>query len=106
MKKPIQICMIGAGRVGKNHSRAITQHISGGKIVALVDPMAEVREETARDFGIENQFDTLEVALEKADFDAVIITTPTPTHLPLTSLAAEHKKHVFLEKPMSLKLQE
>jgi predicted dehydrogenase len=106
MKKPIQICMIGAGRVGKNHSRAITQHISGGKIVALVDPMAEVREETARDFGIENQFDTLEVALEKADFDAVIITTPTPTHLPLTSQAAEHKKHVFLEKPMALNLQE
>jgi myo-inositol 2-dehydrogenase/D-chiro-inositol 1-dehydrogenase/scyllo-inositol 2-dehydrogenase (NAD+) len=106
MKKPIQICMIGAGRVGKNHSRAITRHIAGGKIVALVDPMMQVREETALEFGIENQFDTLEIALEKADFDAVIITTPTPTHLPLAALAAEHKKHVFLEKPMALNLQE
>ena len=106
MKKPIRICMIGAGRVGKNHSRAITRHIAGGKIVALVDPMMQVREETALEFGIENQFDTLEIALEKADFDAVIITTPTPTHLPLTALAAENKKHVFLEKPMALNLQE
>jgi myo-inositol 2-dehydrogenase/D-chiro-inositol 1-dehydrogenase/scyllo-inositol 2-dehydrogenase (NAD+) len=68
--------------------------------------MAEICEETAREFGIENQFDTLEIALEKADFDAVIITTPTPTHLPLTALAAEYKKHVFLEKPMALNLQE
>ena len=106
MKKPIRICMIGAGRVGKNHSRALTRYIPGGKIVALVDPMIEVREETATEFGIENQFDTLEIALEKADFDAVVITTPTPTHLPLTTMAAENKKHVFLEKPMALNLQE
>jgi len=106
MIKPIRICMIGAGRVGKNHSRAITRHIAGGRIVALVDPMAQVREETALEFGIENQFDTLEIALEKADFDAVIITTPTPTHLTLAALAAENKKHVFLEKPMALNLQE
>ncbi len=106
MKKPIKICMIGAGRVGKNHSRAITRHISGGKIVALVDPMVQVRAETAREFEIDNQFDTLENALEKTDFDAVVITTPTPTHLALTALAAENKKHVFLEKPMALNLQE
>jgi predicted dehydrogenase len=106
MKKPVRICMIGAGRVGKNHSRAITRHIPDGKIVALVDPMALVREETAYEFGITNQFDTLEIALEKVDFDAVVITTPTPTHLTLTAVAAENKKHVFLEKPMALNLQE
>lgn len=106
MKTPIRICMIGAGRVGKNHSRAITRHVPGGKIVALVDPMIEVREETAIEFGIESQYDTLEMALDKADFDAVIITTPTPTHLALTALAAENKKHVFLEKPMALNLEE
>ncbi len=106
MKRPIRICMIGAGRVGKNHSRSIVHHIPGGKIVALVDPMKEVREGTASEFGIENQYDTLEMALEKADFEAVVITTPTPTHLPMTALAAENKKHVFLEKPMALNLLE
>jgi myo-inositol 2-dehydrogenase/D-chiro-inositol 1-dehydrogenase/scyllo-inositol 2-dehydrogenase (NAD+) len=106
MKKPVRICMIGAGRVGKNHSRAITRHIAGGRIVALVDVMAQVREETATEFGIGQQFDTLENALENADFDAVVITTPTPTHLPIATLAARNKKHVFLEKPMALNLQE
>ncbi len=106
MKQPVRICMVGAGRVGKNHSRAITKHIASGKVVALVDPMPEVRAETAREFGIEQQFDTLEMALEKSDFEAVVITTPTPTHSPLTALAAEHKKHVFLEKPMALNLEE
>jgi predicted dehydrogenase len=63
MKKPIRICMVGAGRVGKNHSRAITRGVPSARIVALVDPMPTVREETAAEFGIEDQFDTLEMAL-------------------------------------------
>ena len=106
MKTQIRICMVGAGRVGKNHSRAISQHIAGGRIVAVVESVAQVRDETAHEFGIENQFETLEAALQKVDFDAVVITTPTPTHLPISALAAENKKHIFLEKPMALNLHE
>jgi len=106
VKSRVRICMVGAGRVGKNHSRAITRHVPDGEIVALVDPMESVRNETAREFGIENQYDSLEKALEEVEFDAVVITTPTPTHLPLTELSAEHGKQVFLEKPMALNLQE
>jgi predicted dehydrogenase len=105
MAQPIRICMIGAGRVGKNHSRAM-RHVAGAEIVAVVEQVAQVRQETAAEFGIEKQFDSLEPALEGAEFDAVVITTPTPTHLPIAALAAEHSKHVFLEKPMALDLQE
>lgn len=106
MKRQIRICMVGGGRVGKNHSRALSRHVSAGKIVALVETDAGVRQETADEFGIENQFANLEDALEKVEFEAVVITTPTPTHLPITALAAEHKKHVFLEKPMALSIAE
>jgi len=106
MRQPVRICMIGAGRVGKNHSRAIVRNIAEARIVAIVDNVDQVREETASEFGVERQFASLEMALQKAEFDAVVITTPTPTHLPLTAMAAEHKKHVFLEKPMALNLKE
>jgi myo-inositol 2-dehydrogenase/D-chiro-inositol 1-dehydrogenase/scyllo-inositol 2-dehydrogenase (NAD+) len=98
--------MIGAGRVGKNHSRAIARGVAAGRIVALVDTVDQVRQETAAEFGIDRQFNSLEAALEQAEFDGVVITTPTPTHLPLTTTAARHKKHVFLEKPMALNLHE
>jgi len=98
--------MIGAGRVGRNHSQAITRHVPQGKIVALVDPVEKVRNETAVDFQIESQYESLDRALEKTEFEAVVITTPTPTHLSLTALAAEHGKHIFLEKPMALNLEE
>ena len=101
----IRICMIGAGRVGKNHSRALAR-VPGAQIVALVDPVAEVLAATGDEFGIEARFASLEEALDKVAFDAVIITTPTFTHRELALTAAAHGKHVFLEKPMALDLVE
>ena len=98
--------MIGAGRVGKLHSGTLRRHVPGGDVVALVDPWAEVRDATGDEFGIERRFGSLEDALDAVEFDAVVITTPTPTHRDLAALAAEHGKHVFLEKPMALTLAE
>ena len=105
MKSEVRICMIGAGRVGKNHSNAL-RHVSAGRVAALVDPVEETLRQTGDEFGIDARFTTLSEALDKADFDAVVITTPTFTHKPLVEEAAAHKKHVFLEKPMALNLQE
>ena len=104
MTAPVRICMIGAGRVGKLHSGTLTRHVPGGDVVALVDPWAEVRDATGDEFGIERRFASLADALDAVAFDAVVITTPTPTHRELAVLAAERGKHVFLEKPMALSL--
>jgi myo-inositol 2-dehydrogenase / D-chiro-inositol 1-dehydrogenase len=106
VKSAIRICMVGAGRVGKVHSRSITHHLPSGQVVALVDPVPDVLQATAAEFEIEACFDGLEKALDSVAFDAVVITTPTFTHKALALLAAENGKHVFLEKPMALNLGE
>lgn len=106
MAKIVKLCMIGAGRVGKNHSNAINSYVPGAKITTLVDPVEEVLNATGDQFGIEARFTTLEQALAKADFDAVVITTPTFTHKDLALQSAAAGKHVFLEKPMALNLEE
>jgi len=106
MSTTIRVCMVGAGRVGKLHSGTLRRYVHGTDIVALVDPVAPIREETGRQFGIEARFATLEEALDKAEFDAVIITTPTFTHRELTVMAGQQGKHVFLEKPMAMNLTE
>ena len=106
MNRRVKICMVGAGRVGKNHSTAITQHIPGAKIVALVDPAEKILEETAAQFNIDHTFKSLEDAIDKVDFDAVIITAPTFLHVDLATKAAQAGKQIFLEKPMALNLME
>jgi len=71
-----------------------------------VDPDDEVRAATAKEFGYEASFPSLEEALQALSFDAVVITTPTFTHRMLAVLAASAGKHIFLEKPMALNLEE
>ena len=106
MKKSVRICMVGAGRVGKNHSGVIKRHVPGAELVALVDPVAEMLEATGKEFEIENRFASLGAAIAGSEFDAVVITTPTFTHRELAVQAAGAGKHIFLEKPMALNLIE
>jgi scyllo-inositol 2-dehydrogenase (NAD+) len=106
VKTPIRICLLGAGRVGKLHAGNITRYLPQGRVVALVDPVTEVRQSLQSELEIHAGFNSLEEALEKTDFDAVVITTPTPTHWSLAELAAASGKHIFLEKPMALSLEE
>ncbi len=106
MKQTIKVCMIGAGRVGKLHSGTIKQYVPNAEITALVDPAAAILNETGDQFEIDGRYASLDEALDRADFDAVIITTPTFTHLPLAEAAAAQGKHVFLEKPMAMNLRE
>ena len=44
--------------------------------------------------------------LKDADVDAVVITSRNPQHAPQTLAALEAGKHVFVEKPMALTLEE
>jgi myo-inositol 2-dehydrogenase/D-chiro-inositol 1-dehydrogenase/scyllo-inositol 2-dehydrogenase (NAD+) len=106
MADVIRVCLIGAGRAGKVHARSLTHHLPDGKLVCLVDPVAETLKATGEEFGVERRFETLEAALDWNQFDAVIITTPTFTHKALAVTAAQAHKHVFLEKPMALALTE
>lgn len=106
MRKVTKICVIGAGRVGKLHSGNLRRYIPIGEVVALVDTVPETLKQTGYEYGIDDRYTALDEALDKSEFDAVVITTPTPTHKRLAVMAAERGKHVFLEKPMAMDLGE
>jgi len=105
LKSPIRFCLVGAGRVGKVHAQSLTRRLPDSQLVALVDPVPETLRTTATLFGIENTYESLEKALDKIEFNAVLVTTPTFTHCDLAVMAASRGKHVFLEKPMALTLE-
>jgi myo-inositol 2-dehydrogenase/D-chiro-inositol 1-dehydrogenase/scyllo-inositol 2-dehydrogenase (NAD+) len=88
------------------HANSLVNHVPDGILAAVVDPAEENLKITADQFGIEQRFSTLEQALESVDFEAVAITTPTFTHAQLAITAANAGKHVLLEKPMALTLEE
>ena len=106
MSKQIRVCLVGAGRVARVHANSLVNHVPDGILVAVVDPFEENLKITADRYRVEQRFSTLERALEGVDFEAVIITTPTFTHAELAVTAAKAGKHVLMEKPMALTLEE
>ena len=106
MSSQVRVCLVGAGRAAKVHANSLIHHTPGGELVAIVDSSPEALGATADLYGVDKRYLSLEAALEAADFNAVVITTPTFTHADLAVRAAQAGKHVFLEKPMALSLEE
>lgn len=106
MSSPIRVCLVGAGRVAKVHANSLVNHVPDGELAAIVDPDLDTLNATSDQFSVEKRFTSLEDALGGADFEAVVITTPTFTHANLAVAAAQSKKHILLEKPMALNLEE
>ncbi|MFM8217719.1 MAG: Gfo/Idh/MocA family protein [Planctomycetaceae bacterium] len=91
------VLVIGAGSIGERHARCFLA--TGRARVAVVEPRAEIRERMARDYGIATHA-KLDEALA-SPFDAAVICTPAPLHIPQATRLVEAGLHVLLEKPVS-----
>lgn len=100
--KPLQIAMIGAGRMGLAHARVLAG-LAECRVVRVVDSLAANAERVAAELGTEPST-YLEDAFQ-SDVDAVIITTPTPTHAEVVEAAAGAGKAIFVEKPIAESLE-
>jgi len=102
----LRICLVGAGRAAKVHGKSIVRYLPSAEVSVVVDTDKNTLEETGNLLGIEKRFTSFEEALEKSIFNAVVISTPTFTHADLAISAANAGKHIFLEKPMALSIEE
>jgi len=93
----MKIVLIGAGGWGKNHCRVLSEF---GVLSAVCDVNAQRAEEFGKKYSV-NFYNSLENMLEKEEFDAAFVCSPTSTHFDITSALIENKKHVFVEKPMT-----
>ncbi|MCB9206211.1 MAG: Gfo/Idh/MocA family oxidoreductase [Ignavibacteriales bacterium] len=75
--------------------------------IAAVSEINKTRLNTvAEKFNIKNKFTSISEMIEKVDFDAAIISTPTNTHKDIAVELLNNKKHVLIEKPIALNYQE
>ncbi len=102
----IRFCLIGAGRAGMVHANNVVYNIKNTELTAIVDSDKKVLEQRGKELGVDNLFITLDDALSSNLFDAVLIVTPTFTHREIAVKCAEAKRHIFCEKPMSVRTDE
>jgi myo-inositol 2-dehydrogenase/D-chiro-inositol 1-dehydrogenase len=101
MDMTVRFALLGAGRIGKVHAKAVTGD-AGAKLVAVADAMAPAAQAIADQYGCEVR--SIDAILASADIDAVVICTPTDTHADLIEAFVQAGKAVFCEKPIDLSL--
>ena len=96
----VGIAVLGAGRIGKIHAASVAAN-PRATLVAIADPFPEAVEPLAKALGAEAMSDPM-AAIARSDVDAVVIGTPTDTHVALLLKAVELGKAVLCEKPIDL----
>ena len=100
----LRIGFIGLGMAGSGMVRSMSTH-PDVSIAAAADRFAAPREAFARDFEAE-VYDDAEALCESPNVDFVYIATPHQFHREHVIMAAEHGKHVIVEKPLALTLED
>src|SRR3989338_7645847 len=102
----ITLAQIGAGAWGQNLLRTFSS-ISGCQIKICCEIREEIRETIHKNYRNQIQVtDNTEEVIQDPTIDAVVIATLPIMHASLAIRALEAGKHVFVEKPLALSIQE
>jgi predicted dehydrogenase len=98
------IAVVGTGDWGANLVRNFA-NVKGGKLVALCDADAKRLAKAGAQYpGVRALSDAREVADAK-DIDAVVVSASAVSHYPLAKLLLEAGKDVYVEKPLTLRVE-
>jgi myo-inositol 2-dehydrogenase / D-chiro-inositol 1-dehydrogenase len=100
MGKTLRIGVIGAGRIGQVHARSVAGH-PDATLVAVADVFVEGATALADEFGARATANADEL-FDTSAVDAVIIASPTSTHVDLIDAAIDAGMPALCEKPIDL----
>jgi phthalate 4,5-cis-dihydrodiol dehydrogenase len=103
--KPLKLGVIGIG-VGAAEMLPPMERADFIDLFAGADVNADVRKRFKERYPAARVYASAEELVKDPDVEAVWISTPNRFHAPMTILAANHGKHVVVEKPMALTLRE
>lgn len=98
----LKFALLGAGRIGKTHAKAISGN-PDAELAVVTDAMPAAAQAIADQYGCAIS-DTAAIAADPS-IDAVVICTPTNTHADLIETFARAGKAIFCEKPIDLSTQ-
>jgi phthalate 4,5-cis-dihydrodiol dehydrogenase len=101
---PVRVGIAGLGAAGRAFLPAIAAH-PGLVLDAIADPAPQVREQAGAELKVA-ACASVEELVARASVDAVYIATPTDLHPEHVALACAAGKHVLVEKPMAVTLEQ
>ena len=101
----VKIGVVGVGYWGPNFLRIFNQ-LENSKVVYCCDTNKKRLREIASLYPSVKVTSQLNEILTSAEIDALVVASPSDTHVEISAAAIKAKKHVLVEKPMCLTNQD
>lgn len=102
----IKFALIGCGRIAKRHSELLGYgQVKNAQLVGVCDVVEEKAKKIGDHFNVPS-FNKIQSMLDEIDVDVVVILTESGNHAKHVIEVAKYKKHIVVEKPMALTLDD
>ena len=98
--KKIKIAVLGCGRIGQMHAKNVALH-EKTSLACVYDINQDFANKVASELGVSAVTDDNEI-FSNAEIDAILIASPTNTHIEFIEKSVAAKKPVLCEKPIDL----
>jgi predicted dehydrogenase len=102
----LRLAIIGVGWAGTRQAQAVDELNRKVTLACFVDNDPDFLKEKAAEFNLQKSYTDYQAALAGPDIDAVSICTPHNLHRSMAVAAAEAGKHILVEKPMAVTVDE
>lgn len=102
--KKYKVGIVGCGNIFPMHALPVSR-LENAELAAVCDIKKDRAEKASKDLNCRYYIDYKEM-IDKEDIDVVHICTPHYMHAPIAIYAANAKKHVLTEKPMSISIED
>lgn len=109
MSERVDLAVIGCGSIAQ---RGLLPHLTlpdatdQFRVVAVCDVDADRAARVAGRFDVPASYGTVEALLEEGKADALLIATPAAAHYDIAMAAIEAGKHIHVQKPLTLSVEE
>ena len=101
-----KVAVLGAGFIGNIHMESYSRFVPEAEVVAVYSNVAEEAKAFALTHGIPQWYDNLDRLLSESGVQVIDIGLPNYLHHEACLKAAAANKHVIVEKPLAITLEE
>ena len=102
----LRVGLIGCGRIAKRHAELLGHHqVEGAVLSAVCDIDASRAQALGTQFSVPS-YDCMDKMMTQTDIDIAVVLTPSGHHAQNVIQLAKYGKHIMVEKPMALTLDD
>jgi len=102
----LKIGVIGCGAIAQRVQLPKFKLCKEAEVVAVADINEKLVKQVAATFGVPKYYTDWQELIKRKDIDAVSVATPNYLHAPMTIAVCNAKKHVLVEKPMTVSMRD